>query len=463
MPSIPNTPGGDSGIFRLFRYSVLPQPDYRDVWRLFETRARLVARAKEESNQLFGGFFKERDTFVLYNDTAENLTQHVKEGSVDYIYTDPPYGKHITYLDLSTMWHAWLGLDVADNMREHEAIEGGEQQFNQQHYVGVLNKSFEAAFKALKEDAWLSLVYHHKDTNLWYQITDMLRYIGFKYVNTVAQPLTRQTFHKQRYPLRVLGESLIVNVQKSSTRKIVKPVSLPLASVIKNAAERAIVRGGGATTEEILREVVPELFEANLFIDAASRNMGDILAILESDFDQQNDLWIIRKGQKIGQFIPAKDRTKYYVVSHLRSVGKSSFDQIVTSILPLLINGHTPTSEDILSVLKEVASSSDGTTWELASPSQVGIQAKLPLPPVQGPPDIPATTSHNQHIYRLALLCQKAGLVAYVGKQERNDPKLAAVHQLSALRVSADATQSKRIEQIDITWADEGGRPIWAF
>ena len=32
--------------------------------------------------------------------------------SIDYIYTDPPYGKKIPYLDLSVMWNAWLDLEV---------------------------------------------------------------------------------------------------------------------------------------------------------------------------------------------------------------------------------------------------------------------------------------------------------------------------------------------------------------
>ena len=49
----------------------------------------------------------------------------------------------------------------------------------------------------------------------------MLRYIGFSYVNTVAQPLSKQTFHKVKNPSRVLGESLIVNFQKNIGTEII--------------------------------------------------------------------------------------------------------------------------------------------------------------------------------------------------------------------------------------------------
>jgi hypothetical protein len=92
----------------------------------------------------------------------------------------------------------------------------------------------------------------------------------------------------------VLGESLILNFQKSATRRIAQPMSLPMANLIKNVAERVIYRNGGATTEEILREVVPDLFDNDLFFDASSKSLGDILAILESDFElDENNLWQI--------------------------------------------------------------------------------------------------------------------------------------------------------------------------
>jgi DNA modification methylase len=277
--------GGGSGLFMVYRYWIPPLLAPRDAWSAFTTNVRRVAKAKEDSNKLFGDFVCDDETFNVYCDSAENLLKYMEKDTVDYIYTDPPYGAHIAYLDLGAMWHAWLGFEVSSEMRAREAIEGGEQSFDEKHYLEVLQKSFEQMFYALKDEAWLSLVFHHKETNLWYQIRDMLRYIGFQYINTVAQPLAYKSFHKVKNPLRVLGESLIVNFQKSAVGKISQPMSLPMANIIKNVAERVIYRDGGATTEEILREVVPDLFDNNLFFDAASKSIGDILAILESDFD----------------------------------------------------------------------------------------------------------------------------------------------------------------------------------
>jgi DNA modification methylase len=460
--------GGGSALFMVYRYWVPKQPAHPDVWNAFTASVRRVAKAKGQSNALLGDFACEGETFNVFCDSAENLLKYVDEGTVDYIYTDPPYGAHIAYLDLSTMWHAWLGFEVTPEMRAREAIEAGEQQFDEKHYLDILGKSFEPMFHALKDDAWLSLVFHHKKTSLWYAIRDTLRYIGFTYVNTVAQPLSQKTFAKVKNPLRVLGESLIVNFQKSATRKISQPMPLPMANLIKNVAERVIYEGGGATTEEILRVVVPELFDNDLFFDAASKKMGDILAILESDFELGEDnLWQIKAGRQVGNFIPPRLRIQYYVISYLRKVGKADFDAIWSTITPLLTNGHEPTKQDIADVLKEVAISHDGVNWELRSDSELAVQGVLSAfiseKGEEYITEIPASTTHNQQIYRLAILCQKAGLVPYIGKQERNDPMLAGLKPLTYLNMKAEPTDQRRIEQIDIIWATADATPVWAF
>ena len=77
--------------------------------------------------------------------------------------------------------------------------------------------------------------------------------------------------------------------------------------------------------------------------------------------------------------------------------------------------------------------------------------------------EIPESTTHNQQIYRLAIMCQKAGLVPYIGKRERHDPMLARIKSLTYLNINADPAQQRRIEQIDIIWAGADATPIWAF
>ena len=174
------------------------------------------------------------------------------------------------------------------------------------------------------------------------------------------------------------------------------------------------------------------------------------------------------KGKRqVGNFIQPRLRIQYYVIGYLRKVGKADFDSIITTILPLLTNGHQPTREDITDVLKEVAISHDGVNWELRTSSELGVQGVLSTfiseKGEEYISEIPASTTHNQQIYRLAILCQKAGLVPYIGKRERLDPMLAGLKPLTYLNIKAEPVQQKRIEQIDIIWATADATPIWAF
>jgi 16S rRNA G966 N2-methylase RsmD len=94
---------GDSGVFRYYRYRLAPKPAFLNMMEYFESRLKKVIAAKKEiaphisSNTL--------QYAQIYKGTATDL-QTIPDQSVDYIYTDPPYGKKIQYLDLSIMWNA---------------------------------------------------------------------------------------------------------------------------------------------------------------------------------------------------------------------------------------------------------------------------------------------------------------------------------------------------------------------
>jgi 16S rRNA G966 N2-methylase RsmD len=61
------------------------------------------------------GFYSSKSCRIVQKSAAE-LVGFCKPGSIDYVFTDPPYGAYIAYLDLSTMWNAWLGFPVSPGM-----------------------------------------------------------------------------------------------------------------------------------------------------------------------------------------------------------------------------------------------------------------------------------------------------------------------------------------------------------
>ena len=464
---------GGSSVFAQYRYWRPKRRIVLDVWDRFKYRFHSVKKAKEACNKLIGDFYNEGHTFEACVESTTNLSKFIKEKSVDYIYTDPPYGAHIAYLDLATMWDAWLGFKVKEENRELEVIEGGDQKHTKEDYLNLLNQSIIEMYKVLKKDAWLSLVFQHKEAWLWYAIKDAAKDVGFEYVNTVAQPTHTTSIHKKKNPLKVLGGQLIINFRKSkSMYSAIEPEALPAVKVVLNAAEREIVRTGGATLEEIMQAIVPELFEAKLIDKFALKTAGDVSELLAKEFELGiDDRWHIKKEKEkyIGQYLPTKDRIRYYLISFLRREKKADFDKIVTTILPLLINAHqSPPKKDILDVLEEIAISRNGRLWELRRPEEIIIQNEFDLEEETiREQTIPKGSLHNQLLYRLIVLAGKLGFLPYLGKREQAVDKGKMFGDLKYLTElplkELTATQRKRIEQIDCIWFHKDGTPIFAF
>jgi len=461
---------GGSSVFAQYRYWKPKRKVVLDVWDRFEYRFESVKKAKEASNKIIGNFYKEGDTFKAYIESATNLSKFIKEKSIDYIYTDPPYGAHIAYLDLTTMWDAWLGFKIKQEDRKLEVIEGGDQKHSKEDYLSLLNQCISEMYKVLKKDAWLSLVFQHKETWLWYAIRDAAKDAGFTYVNTVTQPTHTTSIHKKKNPLKVLGGQLIINFRKSKSLNYgVEPAAFPAIKVILNAAEREIIRSGGATLEEIMQAVVPELFEAKLIDKFALKTAGDVSELLTKEFELGiDDRWHLENERRIGHYLPTKDKIRYYLISFLRREKMADFDKIVSSIFPLLINAHQPPpKKDILAVLEEIAVSRNGRLWELRRPEEIIIQNEFDLLEKRREEVIPKGSLHNQLVYRLLVLAGNLGLIPYLGKKEQTGTKEKIFENLKFLNElplkKIGGTTKKRVEQIDCIWFHKDGTPLFAF
>ena len=102
---------GGSSIFSIYRYKIAKEPVELPPWKTFEERAQNVIAAKAEIDRLIefrrrtGGWSGQ---FEVHATDIEDLSDELR-AKVDYIFTDPPYGGNISYLDLSTLWNCWLG------------------------------------------------------------------------------------------------------------------------------------------------------------------------------------------------------------------------------------------------------------------------------------------------------------------------------------------------------------------
>lgn len=374
---------GGATIFSVYRYNVPSQPVELDVWEQFAMRFTHLMKAKRETNQLIGDYYREGETFQIHQQSATQLSEFIPSESVDYIYTDPPYGAHIAYLGLSTMWNAWLDFPVRDEDYALEVIEGGDLNKSREEYESLLRQSIAEMCKVLKPNRWLSLVFAHKDPAYWNTIVEAAQDAGLEYCNTVVQPAgVVWSMHKKKNPLTVLSGELVLNFRKVAKPKRIKATSMngaALIDFIRNAAELSIVRHDGATTEQIYYDLIPTLLENGLLSDARQQ-LGDVTPILRETFvfDASRKIWLLKSGSDAGTFVPFMERVRFYVTAYLRKSAPTgaTLEDIITSVTPNLVNGDTPSPEAIAKVVKQIAHSHNGTHWRLKPESG---QTTLPL------------------------------------------------------------------------------------
>lgn len=131
-----NTPSGGpaSAVIRYYRYRIAPKPDFLDTAKVYRQKLKRVIKGKQELDSSPHYFYKTyfeplsetiknfKGSMISQRDDLNNVgtkenaingekffqadatnLKEINDKSIDYIYTDPPYGAKIPYLDLSAM------------------------------------------------------------------------------------------------------------------------------------------------------------------------------------------------------------------------------------------------------------------------------------------------------------------------------------------------------------------------
>jgi DNA modification methylase len=368
---------GNSSIFAYYRYRLAPEPAVVDLLEYYKSRLKKVIAAKKEiapfinSDNVHNG--------VIHKGSATNL-DFIENQTVDYIYTDPPYGNKIQYLDLSTMWNAWLDLPVAEEDFKLEAIEGGNLKKTKESYSDLLALSIQEMYRVLKFDRWMSFVFAHKDPAYWHLIVETAEKVGFEYMGAVKQSNDKTTFKKRQHPFTVLEGQLIINFKKTRNPKTIMKLDMGanISGIIIETIEGIIAQNHGATLEEINDELIIKGLELG-FLDILSKEYKDISPMLMENFnfDENSKKYFIPDNRKFRSLIDVGLRVRYFLLSYMRRSQHQNyfptFDEIVLNIMPLLKNGITPEKQTILNVLEVVAVKTTDGRWKLADNPQLTL------------------------------------------------------------------------------------------
>lgn len=106
----------------------------------------------------------------------------IPDASVDYVFTDPPFGSNIFYADCNLIWEAWLGGVTDDTLeavvnRSKSTTTGGKTVAD---YRRLMSGALQEMHRVLKPNAWVTLVFHNTDADVWKALQDAAAQTGFR-------------------------------------------------------------------------------------------------------------------------------------------------------------------------------------------------------------------------------------------------------------------------------------------
>ena len=143
-----------------------------NVWLRYVDRFQKIINAKKELLKLNGPH--PLKNYKLLNQSC--FKTDLKDGSIDYIITDPPYGDAIQYSELSFIWNAWLGFQYNN---EEEVIVNPAQSKGTDQFTELLSRAVSESARVIKKGGFFTLCFHNKNFKIWSDVLNIFRQYNF--------------------------------------------------------------------------------------------------------------------------------------------------------------------------------------------------------------------------------------------------------------------------------------------
>jgi hypothetical protein len=199
-------------IGRIRKDSLQAQFTFKDVNVLdfFKEAYSDIIRGFANINRKIG----DSPALIISTQSATHLPE-IPANSIDYIFTDPPYGDKVQFWEMNQVWENWLIYDVG--WEEEEIIVCKARGISEEIWYTKMAEAFREAYRILKPGRWMTLTYHDISTGTWHLVQDAASDAGFIPDSSTKAVFieTRQKAEKQyRSDININKRDLVINFRK---------------------------------------------------------------------------------------------------------------------------------------------------------------------------------------------------------------------------------------------------------
>ena len=146
---------------------------------------------------------------VVSTQSATHFPQ-IPDNSIDFVFTDPPFGGNINYSEQNILYEWWIQLFT--NNKE-EAITNNVQGKGIFEYAGLMAKAFSEYYRVLKPGHFVVVEFHNSSNAVWNAIQFSLEKSGFVVSNVALLDKVQTTLH-QDHKAAAVNKDLAITAYK---------------------------------------------------------------------------------------------------------------------------------------------------------------------------------------------------------------------------------------------------------
>jgi hypothetical protein len=139
----------------------------------------------------------------------------LSDGSIDYIFTDPPFGDNLPYAELNFLVESWHR--VLSQAKQDAIVDRSKQNKLAQKSIGdyrrLMSACFSEYYRVLKPGRWMTVVFSNTQAAVWNSLQTALQEAGFVVANVSALDKMQGSFKSVTTTVAV-KQDLVISAYK---------------------------------------------------------------------------------------------------------------------------------------------------------------------------------------------------------------------------------------------------------